>query len=890
MELNEFLQDKTAELADLGILKHLTSVFSLVPGISFGFYDCSGNIVSAASADIEPVSCLKTRYQDISAESPVISRVEGQRCYLAIGLVMEDTLRGVVECFADASKTGLGRKMFSSGEAFLEALLDPVCRSVDLFIQKFRIDSENRVLKTKIKHSENAAAVLRKEHQDIQTINIEQQELLEKTNEALNCQKAQLEDYGKNLEKKVEDRTLELMVAKEKAEEANKLKSQLLANMSHEMRTPLNAIIGFTDLALEEDLSVLVSEYMEKVNRNGILLLSLINDILDLSKIQAKQMKLEKIPCSLEKLFLDTESTARSLIDQKSKPIVIKKHLAPALSQSILCDPTRLQQVMNNLISNAVKFTDEGFVEFGVSLMDEKHLIFRFKDTGIGIPKENAEKIFDSFQQADMSTTRKYGGTGLGLTITKQIVTLMGGEIWLASSPGEGSTFYFTVPYLPCQDAEDLGEQFRNTPVSDSEPLRILLAEDHVDNQILANRILTKSGHQVRIANNGEEAVSVYREFYQQIDIILMDMQMPVLGGLEATEKIREFEKQTGIPRVPVIALTAEAMKGIRDKCLGSGCDAYASKPINKKVLLPLITRLGRSRPLADCRVVIADDSKNCQLLVSLLLEKAGCQFTFVDNGQEVFDMYRANYNDIDVVLMDMEMPVMNGYDAVRAIRQFENSRGINPTPIAALTAAIGENAKKSCFECGCNAYLMKPLAKKALLETLSHLTGRIPAGPSPVSLPVEKPVGSVHHSPVSKGTPVHKKGVTVMVVDDSKNNRILAEAILKKNGYDVIEAEDGQQAFDRYRSGRHKIDCILMDLQMPVMDGLEATHQIRLFEKESGASPVFIIALTAGSADIDKQRCLDGGCSEYMHKPVEKHTLLTMLDEHLKPGQEGRS
>ncbi len=730
MELNDFLNDNTSEIVELGMIEYLDDAFSDLFGLDFRFADCNGMILASTTDDIETQSEYLIEYNKITAlNRHLIIHKQNDICIFLIGIFTNDHLNGIVECILVSDKTKINLSTYKSKDVIADELFMSIYKSVDLFLRLYNNDKEIKVLKTKVRHTESSVDVLRKEHLDIQSINIKQREELEKNNEELNLNKKKLEDYGRNLEKKVIERTRELQISKEKAEEANKLKSQLLANMSHEMRTPLNSVIGFTELVLEDNPDKNHREYLEKVSGNGNLLLSLINDILDLSKIQANQMKLETIPASLDKVFTDTEANGKSLIIQKDKSIELKKNLHPSISNNIICDPVRLQQIMNNLMSNAVKFTDSGFVEYGVSLNDKKMLQFYFKDTGIGISKENIDNIFDTFQQADMSTTRKYGGTGLGLTITKQIIKLMGGDIWIESVIGEGTTFYFTIPYTP----------YAKTLVSDSDapkdsleelPFNILVAEDSIDNQLLAERILTKKGHSVIIANNGQEALDVYLKKHDEIDIILMDMQMPVLGGLEATAKIREAEKKDSMSKIPIIALTANAMKGVKEECLQAGCDGYSTKPLKKKELFPAINRLvsqSEKNPLntpfenhlltPKIKVMIVDDSKNNRMLLDAILSKNSYETVIAENGEEALSLYRRYHNTIDCILMDLEMPVMSGLEATKRIRKFEREMKIDGVLIAALTAGSSDSDQERCLSEGSNVYMTKPVNKKVLLS-----------------------------------------------------------------------------------------------------------------------------------------------------------------------------
>ncbi len=387
--------------------------------------------------------------------------------------------------------------------------------------------------------------------------------------------------------KRLEDR---LKREKERAEAADKLKSFFLANMSHEIRTPLNSIIGFTDLVLSgDDLSEENRDYLQISKESGNLLLALINGILDLSKIEAGQLHIEEISCSLERVLNAVGSNGRVLIAGKGKPISLRRSIAPNLSRYIVTDHFRLEQIMNNLIGNAIKFTDKGFIELGVSLKDEQTLEFYVRDTGIGIPEDKQMTIFEAFQQTDVSTTRKYGGTGLGLTIAKKLVELLGGKIYVCSKGEGGSTFYFCIPYKPIEAPEEEREaEVKTTETKTSST--VLVAENDPINQKLVQTILQKNGYSVVMASDGRDAVSRYKT-YPSISLILMDVQMPHLNGLKAAQVIRNIEKEEGRNRIPIVALTAAAMKEDEKKCLEAGCDAYLTKPLDKNLLLDTVNK-----------------------------------------------------------------------------------------------------------------------------------------------------------------------------------------------------------------------------------------------------------------------------------------------------------
>ncbi|MCA9393155.1 MAG: response regulator, partial [Candidatus Omnitrophica bacterium] len=387
-------------------------------------------------------------------------------------------------------------------------------------------------------------------------------------------------------------RTQEMLLqAKLAAEEASNAKSLFLANMSHEVRTPINTVIGMIDLTLDSQLNAEQKENLEVAKDASVNLLGLLNDILDLSRVEAGKISLEYIEFHLHNV---AQSVVKGMsVLARNKNLETKLIVHKEVPQLVEGDPVRLRQVLVNLLNNAIKFTHKGTItaEIKVASQDGDDVIILFSviDEGIGIPKSKQEKIFDIFSQADDSTTRRFGGTGLGLAISKRLTEMMGGRIWVESEEGRGSTFHFTARLklgkhssLASVNEMEFVDVDENALRERLKGIKVLLAEDNLVNQKIAVKVLEKQGWLVVAVENGQDAVD--KVLHENFDVVLMDANMPILDGLEATKLIRDNERKTG-KHVPIIALTARAMQDDKMRCLNAGMDGYVAKPINRKEL-----------------------------------------------------------------------------------------------------------------------------------------------------------------------------------------------------------------------------------------------------------------------------------------------------------------
>jgi two-component system, sensor histidine kinase and response regulator len=586
----------------------------------------------------------------------------------------------------------------------------------------------------------------------------------EKATQALHDQVGELAQARRAMFNIMED----LEEARKEAESATKSKSDFLANMSHEIRTPMNAVIGMAHLALQTDLTPKQADYVKKIQRSAHSLLGIINDILDFSKIEAGKMQMESVDFSLDEV-LDNVSTMVG-VKVHEKELEFLMDTPHAVPMALVGDPLRLGQVLINLCNNAVKFTQKGEIVISTRVVEKEEesvtLQFRVRDTGVGLTEEQKGKLFQAFSQADTSTTRKYGGTGLGLTISKRLVNMMGGEIWVESEPGKGSEFIFTAKFGLARKVA----RRHLEPSVDLRGMRVLVVDDNASSREILQTLLESMSFEVTVAASAEEGIAELEKDAKDrpYQLVVMDWKMPGMDGIKASGVIK---RHPSLPQKPkIIIATAYGREEVMQRSEKVGVDGFLLKPVGQSVLFDAImVAFGKEalageavarvrgsdeeelRKIRGARVLLAEDNEINQQVAKEILEQAGLVVRIANNGQEALDLVRAN--TFDAVLMDVQMPVMDGYTATRKIRELEGGSSklaagypsasaasrkpqASRLPIIAMTAHAMSGDHEKSIAAGMNDHITKPIDPAqligALAKWISPEWARLPAEPSP--------------------------------------------------------------------------------------------------------------------------------------------------------------
>ncbi|MBN2030906.1 response regulator [bacterium] len=671
--------------------------------------------------------------------------------------------------------------------------------------------------------------------------------------------------------------------SKEFAQRASRSKSEFLANMSHEIRTPMNSIIGFSDLLLQENLPSEFVDFVRTIKLNGEGLLEIINQILDLSKVETGRMEVESVEFDLKGLVENVSQLLRSRVLDKG--LTFEVSATPKILPHIESDSLKIRQVIVNLLGNSVKFTEEGKIGLNVIVERKKGnkglLTVHVSDTGIGISPEKHATIFEAFSQADASMTRRFGGTGLGLTLSKQMIELMGGKIWFESKPGQGSTFSFSVPVkvLAKKVAEPKAKEIvtvksesrfnekksrllkdqidsigLKSSVTDKltvekSPL-VLIIEDNGSALDLLQRYLEKDGYQVQCSTNGEDGI-LKAKFYRPSAIVL-EILLP--GKMDGWEVLRVLKSGQLTKDIPVIVCSVLSNQR---KAFSLGAVEYIEKPAQEKALLETLHRSIGVPSDKEKEVLIVDDDKTVLVLFEKLFEREGIPVRTFDNGKDAI-AYLEHDRKIALMILDLLMPGVDGFEVLEKMKRSPKTKDI---PVVIYTGKKLTAKDRSRLS-----------EQYALILQKTHET------PETLRKQLHKLIAQkVRIEKIAKDQETGKKKRILLAEDDPSGQKLMNH-LLKRLGYEVDIAENGKKVLERL--SQNPYDIVLMDMEMPEMDGFTATREIR---KNNQCKDLPIIALTAHAMKEHRNETIRAGCTDYISKPVDREQLDQLLQKYLK-------
>ncbi len=661
--------------------------------------------------------------------------------------------------------------------------------------------------------------------------------------------------------------------SKEIAQSANRAKSEFLANMSHEIRTPMNSIIGFSDLLLQENLSGDLVDFIRTIKLNGEGLLEIINQILDLAKVETGRMEVDNQEFDLEKLVDNVTQLLRPKVLDKG--LTFKLNKTPQHLPIISADSLKIRQIMVNLIGNAIKFTEEGKIELDVIIKQKKKnkakLLINVKDTGIGIKPEKKGLIFESFTQVDASITRRFGGTGLGLSLCKQMIDLLNGEIWLESEVGKGSTFSFSIP-VDVISAKDKTKEKKVEPAKlkaatesssidsttlsnvkkvkeGSEQPSVLLIEDNGSALELLQRYLQKDGYKVFCSTSGEDGI-IKAKFYRP-DAIILEILLPgKIDGWEVLQKLKAGNLTKDIPVLVYSVLSNQK------KAFSMGAVEYIEKPAQESELLKKLHQFIGMPSIMKKEIIVVDDDDAVLNFFEKIFTKRDLKIKTFNNGSDAIAYLKKN-NKISLIILDLLMPGVDGFDVLETVKESDKTKDI---PVVIYTSKKLTAQDRSKLSHNYELLLQKTHETP---ETLMHQLNFLIS---------ERGVRKKEKKKIT----VTPKKRRILLADDDASGQKLMKHILNRMGYEVELAVDGVEVLNFLK--KSSFDVVLMDMEMPKMDGFTATKKVREQDKYKDLP---IIALTAHAMKEHREKTLNAGCTDYISKPINQEKLAELLDKY---------